>query len=106
MRRVGFGPTTPICGRAKTVYASDCAATLIGPSTLLLYDKKKMENLSLRLIKLYVMIKYWGVEVDLHALLTTALVRGNWLVSGPCSFISEERHPLGLLWALELVWLR
>jgi hypothetical protein len=30
MPRVGFEPTTPVFERAKTVYASDRAATVIG----------------------------------------------------------------------------
>jgi hypothetical protein len=30
MPRVGFEPTIPVLERAKTVYALDCAATMIG----------------------------------------------------------------------------
>jgi len=36
-------------------------------------------NLSLCLIKHHVMKTYWGVEVQLHAFLTTALGGVEWL---------------------------
>jgi hypothetical protein len=68
-----------MCEQAKTVQALHRAVTVIGPTTLLLYDKKKIDYLSLSLIALHVMIEYWGMEVELHSFLTSALVRGNWL---------------------------
>jgi len=36
---------------------------------------------------------YWGVEVYLHALLTSALDGGEWSASCPGHFIPRERGP-------------
>jgi hypothetical protein len=34
---------------------------------------------------------YWGVELQLHAFLISALDGGEWSTSGPGPFISRER---------------
>jgi hypothetical protein len=39
------------------------------------------------------MVAYWGVEVQLHAFLTSALHGGEWSDSRPGRFIPRERVP-------------
>jgi hypothetical protein len=39
------------------------------------------------------MKSYWGVEVQLHAFLTSALDEGEWSASGPGRFNPRERAP-------------
>jgi hypothetical protein len=36
---------------------------------------------------------YWGVDVQLHAFLTSAIDGGEWSVSHPCPFTPRERAP-------------
>jgi len=43
------------------------------------------------------MKKYWGVEVQFHALLTSALVANNWSTSSPGRFNLEDKLP-GIRW--------
>jgi hypothetical protein len=48
-------------------------------------------KLSLWLIKHYAMKTYGGVDVQIQVLLTSALVRGEWLALRPCRFSPGER---------------
>jgi hypothetical protein len=43
------------------------------------------------------MKKYWGVEIQLHAFLTSALDGSEWSASCPGHFIPRERTP-GTIW--------
>jgi hypothetical protein len=53
---------------------------------------------------------YWGVEVQLHEFLTSALDGGEWSASDPGRFIPRERAPdthwTEAGWAPEPVWTR
>jgi len=39
------------------------------------------------------MKRYWGVEIKLHAFLTSGLDEGEWSASCPTHFIPGERDP-------------
>jgi hypothetical protein len=51
------------------------------------------DKASLCLTKYYVMKTYGGVEVKLHAFLTSVLDGGEWSASRPGRFIPRERSP-------------
>jgi hypothetical protein len=51
-------------------------------------------KLSLYLTKHHSMKAYWGVAVQFHAFLTSALDGGEWSASGTGRFISRERAPV------------
>jgi hypothetical protein len=56
--------------------------------------KEKVKKvMSLCLTKHYAMKMYEGVNVQIHAFLTFALVGGEWSDSHPCRFIPGERAP-------------
>jgi hypothetical protein len=59
-------------------------------------------QLSLYLTKHHAMKTYWGVEVYLHAFLTSALDGGEWSASRPGHFTPKERAP-GTHWIGSLV---
>jgi hypothetical protein len=44
-------------------------------------------------LKHYTMKAYWGVEVQIHIFLTSALAGGEWSASHPCHFTPGERAP-------------
>jgi hypothetical protein len=46
------------------------------------------------LTEYYEMRAYWGVEVQFHAFLTSALEGGEWSASRPGRFIPVERAPV------------
>jgi hypothetical protein len=50
-------------------------------------------KLSLYLTKQHAMKTYWGVEVQLHAFLTSATDGDEWLASRPGHFTPRERAP-------------
>jgi hypothetical protein len=50
-------------------------------------------KLSLCLTKYHDMKKYWGVEVIIHAFLTSTLDRYQWLSSGPGRFTPGRKIP-------------
>jgi hypothetical protein len=50
-------------------------------------------KLSLCLIKHHVMKTYWGVDVQLHSFITSALGGGEWSASHPGRFTPSERAP-------------
>jgi hypothetical protein len=54
---------------------------------------KEAVNLSLCLTKHYAIKTYWGVEVQLHAFLTSAIDGGVWSASHPGRFTPKERAP-------------
>jgi hypothetical protein len=58
---------------------------------ILYFTPKVQKNLSLCLIKHLAMETYWGVELYLHTLLTSALDGDEWAASLPCHFTPEER---------------
>jgi hypothetical protein len=58
------------------------------------YDKSKTFKLSLCLIKHHAMKKYWGVEVQLHVFLISALDGGEWSASHHGRFTPGEKAPL------------
>jgi hypothetical protein len=60
----------------------------ISPSGLLVKVK-----LSLCLTKYHAMKTYWGVEVQLHAFLTSAQAGDEWSASRPSSFTSGVKSP-------------
>jgi hypothetical protein len=55
--------------------------------------KGKKVKLSLCLTKHHAMKTYWGMEVYLHAFLTSALDGGEWSASRPSRFTPRERAP-------------
>jgi hypothetical protein len=57
------------------------------------YKKGKMFKLSLCLTKYHAMKTIGGVEVQLHAFLTSALDGGEWSASHPGCFTPGERAP-------------
>jgi hypothetical protein len=60
---------------------------------LYLTVKVKKVKLSLCLTKHHAMKTHWGVEVQLHAFLTSALDGGEWSASRPGCFTPKERSP-------------
>jgi hypothetical protein len=56
-------------------------------------NTEKKIKLSLCLTKHHTMKMYWGVEVELHVLLTSALDGGEWSVLRPGRFTPRERAP-------------
>jgi len=58
----------------------------------------------------HAMKAYWGMEVYLHAFLTSALVVGEWLAPRPDRFTPGKEHlvPIGWEagWNSEPVWTR
>jgi hypothetical protein len=61
-------------------------------------EKLKVKvKLSLCLIRHQTMKVYWGVDVLLHAFLTSALDGGDWSASNPRRFNPRERAP-GTQW--------
>jgi hypothetical protein len=59
-------------------------------------------NLSLCLIKHYIMKTYGGVDVQIHVFLTSALVGGEWSASLPGRVTPGEMAP-GIRWIGGLV---
>jgi hypothetical protein len=66
-------------------------------STLPPYLSRIKVKLSLCLTKHHAMKTYWGVEIQLHALLISALDGGEWSASRPGCFTPRERA-LGTHW--------
>jgi len=60
---------------------------------ILYFTPKVQKNLSLCLIKHLAMETYWGVELYLHTLLTSALDGDEWAASLPCHFTPRETAP-------------
>jgi hypothetical protein len=64
--------------------------------------------MSLCSTKYHITKTYWGVELWLHALLTSALDGGEWSASRPGGFTPGVRSPLSIAWeaewVLEPVW--
>jgi len=52
-----------------------------------------MVKLSLWVTKFHDLKTYWGVEIELHALLNWALDRGEWSASRPSRFTPAVRAP-------------
>jgi hypothetical protein len=66
------------------------------PSVILVLHTSKGKGkvkLSLCLTKHHAMKTYWGVEVQLHAFLTSALDGGEWSASRPGRFTPREKAP-------------
>jgi hypothetical protein len=66
--------------------------SVIGINVYERYSKCKVK-LSLCLIKHLSMKAYWGVDIQLHVFLTSALDGGQWSASRHCRFTLEERTP-------------
>jgi hypothetical protein len=60
---------------------------------VMLVKLKVKVKLSLCLTKNHTMKTYWGVEVELHAFLTSALDGDEWSTSRPGRFTPRERAP-------------